>query len=193
MSAEKRSNMNMNKEKIKAIEEYLKYFPNEREARNNLLLFRYADELGVELKNSWYPRMEYGYFVINNQIKAGKNYRLTNSATHYQFNEENEDTIIIWSSSCGRLEFVDTKYWSAIDDEWEELMNVLKSYNPLDYDYMNDTYIFDLENGKKLIEDYDNLINAFKIKVKAKIKNVEIEEKKKQLAILQEELSQVNL
>jgi hypothetical protein len=174
------------KEKIAAIREYLKYFPNDSCAKNNLSCCEYAYELGMELKDNYYPRMEYGYFVINRQIKVGKRYELTNSVTHHEQN--GNDSIIIWSESCGRLAFVSDWYWWNIEDEWNELMCVLLSYNPLDYDKLNNTYIYDIENGKRLIGDYDEILKSFRKKVDKKIKAVNLMNKRKELERLQKEL-----
>ena len=176
--------------KIEVIEEYLKFFPNDTNATNNLLLCKYSSELGIELGKGYYPKIEYGYFVINQQIKAGKYYRLTNTATHYEQNKE--DTIVIWNESCGRLAFVDDRYWHCVDDEWTEFMGILKSYSPLDYDDLNNTYIFNLENGKKLIADYEKIKNDFIEKVRKKIKEIDIERKKEELKKLQAELNSNN-
>lgn len=173
------------KERIEAIKEYLKYFPNDSYANNNLLLCKYADELGVEL-NGYYPRIEYGYFVVNRQIKVGKKYQLTNSTTQYVQN--GYDSIVIWSESCGRLAFVSDVYWWDIEDEWNDFMDVLMSYSPLDYDRINNNYIFDLENGKRLISDYEDIVNDFRKKVDKKVKAVAIENKKKEIERLQREL-----
>lgn len=174
------------KEKIAAIKAYLRYFPYDSSANNNLTLCEYADELGIELNSGYYPRMEYGYFVINSQIKLGKKYHLTNSATQYKQN--GEDTLVIWSESCGRLAFVSDKYWWDIEDEWQEFMDVLKSYDPLDYDALNNTYIYDLEHGKRLIQDYSKIVTAFMKKVTKKIKDVDFANKKKQFERLKKEL-----
>lgn len=176
--------------KIEVIEEYLKYFPNDTNATKNLLLCKYSDELGIELGKGYYPRIEYGYFVINQQIKAGKYYCLTNTATHYEQNKK--DTIVIWNESCGRLAFVNDRYWNCVDDEWAEFMGILKSYSPLDYDDLNNTYIFNLENGKKLIADYEKIKNDFIEKVRKKIKEIDIERKKEELKKLQAELNSNN-
>jgi hypothetical protein len=176
------------KEKIKAIEEYLKYFPNDSNAKNNLKLCQYADELGLKLNGSNYPRVDWKHCLINSEIRAGKEYHLTNSTTKYKFN--GEDTIIIWSAPAGRLTFVRDEYWWDIADEWDEFMNVLKSYNPLDYDELNDNYIYNLENGKRLINDYKKIVDDFMEKVNNKIKKVELEKKKKQLELLQKELEE---
>ena len=176
------------KSKIKAIEEYLKYYPNDYNAKNNLKLCRYADELGIELKGGFYPRMDNGWLAVNGQMRVGKNYCLTNTKTDYKFN--GKDTIIIWTESSGRLAFVDTKYWWDVNDEWEEFMEVLKSYKPLDYDDINDEYIYDLENGKRLIDDYEKILKGFLEKVNKKIDKVKREEKKKQLEMLKVELGE---
>ena len=176
------------KEKIEAVKEYLKYFPNDSYAKNNLLLCEYADELDMEVGKSYYPRIEYGFFVINSQIKVGKKYHLTNSTTNYEQN--GNDSIVIWSESCGRLAFVNSEYWWTIADEWEDFMNVLMSYNPLDYDKINNNYIYDLENGKRLINDYNEIVKDFQKKADKKIKEAELEKKKKQLEQLQKELEE---
>lgn len=173
-------------EKIKAIKEYLRYFPNSSDAKNNLMMCEYADELGVKLNGGYYPNVNYGYFAINSQIKAGKKYYLTNSNTQYKMN--GEDTIIIWSESCGRLAFVHDKYWWDIEDEWNDFMDVLMSYDPLDYDELNNTYIYDLEHGKRLIRDYNDIVEDFQKKVRKKIKAVDLANKKKELERLQKEL-----
>ena len=177
-------------DKIEVIEEYLKYFPNDANATNNLLLCKYSSELGIEIGNGYYPKIEYGYFVINQQIKAGKYYRLTNTTTHYEQNKK--DTIIIWNEPCGRLAFVNDKYWSSVGEEWGEFMDVLKSYSPIDYDSLNNTYIFDLENGKRLIADYERIKNDFIEKANKKIKEANIKQKKKELERLQAELNGSN-
>ena len=177
-------------DKIEVIEEYLKYFPNDTNAKNNLLLCKYSSELGIELEGKYYPNIQYGYFVINQQIKAGKYYRLTNTTTHYEQNKK--DTIIIWNEPCGRLAFVDDKYWNSVCEEWNEFMDVLKSYSPIDYDYLNNTYIFDLENGKRLIADYERIKNDFIEKANKKIKETDIKQKKKELERLQSELNGSN-
>lgn len=175
------------KERIKAIEEYLKYFPNDRKAEENLLLCKYAEELDFDITNKgYYPRIEYGRFSINSLIIACKKYHLTNSATNYKQNEV--DTIVVWHTSCGRLEFVSGDYYDDIKEEWEEFLETLKSYQPLDYDKWNHAYIYNLENGKRLIADYQRIVYEFKAKIDKKIAHVRVERKKAELERLQREL-----
>lgn len=177
------------KDKINAIKNYLKYFPNDYKAENNLLLCEYSDQLGVELdRESYYPRMNSGFFEINGQIKAGKKYHLTNSRTNYQQN--GVDTIVIWNEPCGRLHFVSDEFWWAIEDEWNEFMQTILSYEPLDWDDLNNVYIFDLENGKRLIEDYKQILNEFMDKCHIRIKAYQLQQKRKELERLQKELEE---
>lgn len=176
------------KERIAVIEKYLEYFPKDFNAKNNLLLCKYADELGIELTGNYYPRIEHEVCMVNSQIRVCKRYSLTNSATYYKHN--NEDSIVVWSESRGRLAFVGSNYWWDIADEWEEFMNILKSYNPLGYDEINNNFVFDIENGKRLINNYKNIIDDLQKKINKKVKMVQLEEKKKELEKLQAELDE---
>lgn len=175
--------------RIKAIKEYLKYYPDDRTARENLAVCEYADVFGIDPQRKSevnYPMMAYGYFELNPQIKIGKKYRLTNSCTGYQ--QDREETLVIWRAVSGRLDFTSGRYWHDIEDEWQEFMNVLKSYEPLDYDWRNNVYVYDVEHGKKLIEDYDKILSDFKTKINKKIAKAQLEEKRKQFEKLRKEL-----
>ncbi len=179
------------KEKINAIKEYLKYFPNDSNAKNNLMLCTYADELGIKLnpESYYYPRVSNGRFEINNLIWVGNKYYLTNSRTKYTHNKT--DKVIVWDAHCGRLEFVSSDHWYDIEEEWNWLKDVLISYSPLDYDEINNKYVYNVENGKRLISDYDAIDSKFKEKINKKIKAIELENKKKQFFMLQQELGEV--
>lgn len=180
--------------RIKAIKEYLKYYPDDRTARENLAVCEYADILGIDPQcksGAYYPRMAYGYFELNPQIKIGKEYRLTNSHTGYR--QDEEEMLVIWNAVCGRLDFdIAERYWYTVDDEWQKLKDTLKSYEPLDYDCLNDTYVYDVEHGKKLIEDYDKILSDFKTKINKKIAKVQLEEKHKQFEKLKKELGEAD-
>ena len=179
------------KERIEAIKEYLKYFPNDFNAKNNLTLCECLDELGldIELKGYYYPRVEWHNVIFNPQIRMTSRYGITNSATKYK--HDGKSKVIVWNESSGRRAFVCSDYWWDIADEWKEFMNVLKSYNPLDYDEINNNYIYDLENGKRLISDYDKIVQDFKDKVDKKIKEVQLENKRKEFERLKRELEEM--
>lgn len=170
---------------IKTIQEYLRYFPNDPYAREHLLLYEYANELGMELKGTYYPRIEHGRFKINSQISVSKQYSLSNSTTKYKHN--GQDSIVRWEEYCGRLAFVSDRYWEAIEEEWNEFMDVLKSYEPLDYDELNSVYIYDIPHGKRLIDDYEDIVATFKSKVEKKVKEYRKQELKNMLKELDDE------
>ena len=92
--------------------------------------------------------------------------------------------------SCGRLDFVSEKYWYKIEDEWQAFMNIIKSYEPLDWDSANNCYIFSLKQGQKLITDYKSILEDFKKTINARIRAVDLEEKKRQIELLQKELAE---
>jgi|GEM_PF-3414774 hypothetical protein len=178
--------------RIKAIKEYLKYFPDDRTANNNLILYEYSNLLDIDLdtNHSYYPMVEYGYLRVNRQIKLGREYQLANSHTGYHQNKK--EILVIWSEPCGRLAFVDNRYYCVIENEWDEFMNILKSYEPLDYDPINNTYIYDIEHGKKLIVDYKDIVGNFEEKLRSKVNEILIQDKREQLKQLQEELKVLN-
>lgn len=162
-------------DKINAIKKYLEYFPYDDSAKSKLLLCKYVNIFDLKLNGSYYPRVEYETLRANNQIIIVDSYRLTNSKTKY--NHDNGSPLVVWSESCGRLAFVSNEYYSDIDDEWENFIKVLKSYDPLDYDELNDTYIYNVENGKRLIHDYDNITKDLYQAIGNKIKQVQLKEK----------------
>ncbi len=174
--------------RIKAIKEYLKYFPDDRTANNNLILYEYSSLLDIDLdtNHSCYPRVEYGYLRVNRQIKLGREYQLANSHTGYHQNKE--EILVIWKEPCGRLAFVSECYYYVIGNEWNEFMNILKSYEPLDYDPTNNVYIYDIEHGKKLIDDYNKILEDFGDKTKEKINKVRRDKKRAQIEALKKEL-----
>lgn len=171
------------KEKINVIKEYLKYFPDSIEAQQNLILCECSELLGIKLNGSYYPRVKGERYCVNDQIFLSKYYDLTNHSTDFV---PNGDMLIIWKAESGKCDFCMSEYWYDIDEEWNWFISVLKSYNPLDYDEINNTYIYNLENGKNLIDDYVKIKHTFDEKLKSKIKAVQIEKKKKELEKLLE-------
>ena len=139
-------------DKINVIKQYLNHFPESSEANQKLRFYTYLQKLGIECNNSYYPRMDGHYLRLNEQMFATEqHYSLTNSTTKYIYNEMK--TIIVWRAHSGKLDFVSDEFWWNITDEWDWFMNVLKSYNPFDYDEINNTFLYDIEDGKKLYND----------------------------------------
>ena len=123
---------------------------------------------------------KWGDILPGNHFRMSKKYYLSNSATQYQ---PEEDTYYIeWDNgNVGRLQFVSDTYWHYVGDEWEEFLNEMRSYNPVDYDPLNCHIIYGIENGKKVIADYNDICNRTQEKMRQKIRAVQIEQKKKEL------------
>ena len=112
---------------------------------------------------------------------------ITNSSTHYKF--EDDKYYIVWNNgNVGRLQFVSQEYWWDVTDEWQEFRDRLMSYNPLDADPHNCNIIYDIENGKKVIEDYPEIVKQTREKMKQKTKRLQLEKAKKDYEKLLEEV-----
>jgi len=176
------------KERIKAIEKYLKFYPRDYEAIKNLTMCECLDLLGMKFPNkvSYFPKVEYSSLLINDQIRVDKKFYITNSTTGYERGDEK--AFVVWGEPCGRLAFVHEKYYGDIETEWNEFKNILKSYNPLDYDEINNKYIYNIEDGKRLIADYDNIITTLKENIHKTISLVKLKEKEEELDRLKKEI-----
>ena len=129
---------------------------------------------------------KWGDDLPSGDFRMLKKYHLTNSATKYQ--PEDDTYYIEWNNgNVGRLQFVTENYWHAVGDEWDEFLSELRSYNPVDYDPLNCHIIYDVENGKKVIADYNDICNRTKEKMRKKIRSIQIEQKKKEIEKLMEE------
>lgn len=126
--------------------------------------------------------------IPNDFRVKGKPY-LVNSKTHFKFSE-NENYIVWDNGNIGRLQFGDFSgnLYKEIDEEWAEFEEKLLSYQPLDYDLMNCRIIYNIENGKRLIHDYENICSEVQSKIRVKVKKHEIEKMKRKLEELQKEL-----
>lgn len=117
---------------------------------------------------------EWGDKIINdNKFCIRKNGHLTNRTTKYEFDDNTY--YIHWDNGIGKLMFVSsTKYYSLIDDEYNEFLEKLRSYGALDWDYWNDHMIFTVEDGKRLYKDYSKIREETAKKIKRKIKQEEV-------------------
>lgn len=78
---------------------------------------------------------------------------------------------IHWDNgNIGAYQFTEREdVYREIQEEYKEFKNRLMSYNPVDWDDYNNHIIFDIENGKKLIEDYKDILAETREKIKAKM------------------------
>ena len=120
----------------------------------------------------WGHRLNYDHFRIR------ENYYITNSATHYK--PKKGEYFIEWDNgNVGAYQFVGDFGYPLVQDEFKEFEQKLMSYNPVDYDPYNCHIVYDVENGKRLIEDYPQLLIETKAKMQKKIKAAELEQAKK--------------
>lgn len=121
--------------------------------------------------------LEWGDSIEFIDFKIVKNYNITNSTTNFQ--GDKNKYYIHWDDNIGRLMFVEQEYYWLVEKEWREFINILKSYDPLDWDKYNSHMIFDIGHGKKLISNYAEIKKKTYDKMEAKIRQVELEKAKK--------------
>ena len=131
---------------------------------------------------NWGDKIYYDDF----KIVKGK-YYLANSKTGYVLDKDSY--YIVWSNgNIGRLMFVPYEYYDCVDDEWREFFDTLLSYSPLDYDETNCNIIYDVENGKRLLADYDNIYKETREKMNNKVKHGKLKAMETEYARLKSEL-----
>lgn len=132
---------------------------------------------------------KWGEAVCPNDFRIVKEYYICNSSTGYQ--PKDDTWYVIWDNgNIGRLQFVSDTHYYDVQDEWEEFKNRLLSYNPLDYDKMNDFNVYDIENGKRLMADYQQICDETLAKMKDKIKQVQLREAKEKYERLLNEVKE---
>lgn len=121
---------------------------------------------------SWGDNIRFTDFTIS------KDYYITNSETGYS--PDPEQYYVSWSNgNVGRLQFVSQKYWWDVEKEWDEFLEKLMSYKPVDYDLLNHHMVFDIENGKRLLQDYQKICSETQKAMNKVIRQNQIEEAKK--------------
>ena len=92
---------------------------------------------------------------------------------------------VVWdNNNAGRMQFASGEYYHCIADEWKEFWAKLLSYNPIDCDYNHCRMVFDIENGKRLMSDYEGICENTQKKCLAKIKKEKIKRLRDELADL---------
>lgn len=120
-------------------------------------------------------------------FRVVKKYYLTNSAT--KFIPEKDKYYVEWDNgNIGRLQFTTQAYYNLVTDEWHEFEAKLMSYNPVDYDPLNNHMVFEVKDGKRLMHDYFDICREYQEKVNEKIKSKRIEIKRQEIKKLQREL-----
>ena len=111
-----------------------------------------------------------------------------NSANKIKF-EEN-DYIELSNGNIGRLMFPHTRdidiNYSISDPIWNEFKDELLSYNCIDYDKVNFNYVYSMEDGIRLYQDFDSIYKKYAEKFNALYKIVKINKMKEELKKLEE-------
>lgn len=129
---------------------------------------------------NWGDKLNIPYhFRITNE------YYLTSSATHYK--PSREKYYIVWDNgNIGRLQFIHIDYYCYVNEEWENFLSEMRSYNPVDYDPLNCSIVYDIENGKRVIADYKAICERTRKLMEIKVKKAKIEKMEKELEKLKE-------
>lgn len=137
------------------------------------------EALGLE----WGDTYSFTDFII----RKGNEYYLANSATNYQFDPDT--WYVHWDNgNIGRYQFVDDFGYQYTNDEWNEFIYTLMSYNPVDYDTRNCHIVYDIEHGKKLLKDYVDICLQTQKKMDKKIAKAKINLKYREIEELQDML-----
>lgn len=111
----------------------------------------YAGYYAIKLKRK---KGEYDFVVQHNKC-----YRLTNTATHYK-QDKDKWYIRFTCNGIGRLGMYnrpDFVYSETANQIWQEFIDTIKGYGVLDYDEWNEEFLFDIENGMKLYNDFESI------------------------------------
>ena len=159
----------------KVSSEIHEYYPNDVIEKCDVL-----EALGKE----WGYRMPYHFSVR-------KRPHVTNSSTHYDFDDDKY--YVVWNNgNVGRYQFVDGVAYDYVDEEWEQFIAELDSYEPLDSDPYNDHKVYSIENGKRLMNDYEDICKRTREAMNKKIKKCKFERLKKELEKLEAEEYEIN-
>ena len=80
---------------------------------------------------------------------------------------------------------IEIKY-NISDLIWNEFKNELLSYNCIDYDQMNFNFVYNMEDGIRLYQDFDSIYKKYAEKFNALYKIVKINKMKEELKKLEE-------
>ena len=123
------------------------------------------------------------------KILKGESICLSRKATSYKFNPNTY--YVVWDNgNIGRLMFINEAYYCNVEEEWRAFEQKLLSFNPLDYDAFNNEYVYDIENGKKLIDAYRHIYAETSAAMMVKVKEAKRKKLLQQLKKLDQDLEE---
>lgn len=140
--------------------------------------------------------LHYGYTLkkryANFEFSVCHGCNLTNKETGYK-QDKNEWYIHLSFGGCGRLNFANcNRYYQnsniLYSDEpnkvWHDFLSKLLEYNPLDYDGANNEYLYAIEDGYRLYNDFRGIYMATADAMNATLKEYRIKEMESAIEML---------
>ena len=119
-------------------------------------------------------------------------YCFANRATDYKI-DENMWYVHLSFCGCGRLNLVtpvnrnsNYLYSGEFQTAWEEFIEIIKGYHPVQYDDINNEFFFTVPDGYKLFCDFPEILEKSKNKFKKLNETLEIAELKEKLRKLED-------
>ena len=117
--------------------------------------------------------------------------KLLNRETFYKF-DTSKWYIRLTFGGCGIFNFVadarclsDSLYYEKTNELYQEVLEKLISYSPLDYDRLNGEYLFTVEDGYRLYKDFKEIYETTKTAINNELKNFKIKQLKAELEKLE--------
>ena len=128
--------------------------------------------------------LEWGDTLTCEDFRITKgDYYITNSATKYK--PDPDAYYVHWDNgNIGQLQFVQEHIFY---DGYNEFLEKLRSYNPVDWDPLNDHIIYDIENGKRVMADYKDIVKETRQKAREVAKQYRIKQLEAEMAKLKED------
>lgn len=121
---------------------------------------------------------EWGHKTHYEDFRIRKGYYITNNSTGHKSNPE--EWYVEWDNgNVGAFQFVvEDEHYNIVQNEFCEFVEMLMSYNPVNYDRLNNHIVYDIENGKKVLADYEQICKETRKKMEVKIKKAKLEKAK---------------
>lgn len=107
-------------------------------------------------------------------FRIHKGYYIVNNGTGHEA-DQNEWYVEWDNGNIGRYQFASGDMYDHIEEEWEAFRKKMMSYSPINYDPCNCHIIYDVENGKKVLEDYKSICDETRENVARKKAKVALE------------------
>lgn len=120
---------------------------------------------------------EWGHKTCYPDFRIRKGYYITNNSTGHKSNPD--EWYVEWDNgNVGAYQFVGGDGYNIVQNEFREFKEMLMSYNPVNYDKLNCHIVYDIENGKKVLADYEQICKETRKKMEVKIKKARLEKAK---------------